>query len=186
MASELIVQTLKGPTSGASANKVIIPSGQTLDASAGTLAPSSGQVISTSIVEINDSQSSANTANTFVDTTMVATFTPSNATSKLYLSISCGGMCEYVNAMALRLKQVIDSTTTYPVLRSRHAFGANSGLMPLPIHLQCLLSPNTTSQITFTLQSRVETADVIRINPNDSGAGSDAQAGTFIIQEIAG
>ena len=37
MASELIVQTLKGPTTGANANKVIIPSGQTLDASAGTV-----------------------------------------------------------------------------------------------------------------------------------------------------
>jgi hypothetical protein len=33
MASELIVQTLKGPTSGANANKVIIPSGQTLEVS---------------------------------------------------------------------------------------------------------------------------------------------------------
>jgi len=35
MASELYVETLKGLTSGANANKVIIPSGQTLDASAG-------------------------------------------------------------------------------------------------------------------------------------------------------
>lgn len=32
MASEITVQTIKGPTSGANANKVIIPSGQTLDA----------------------------------------------------------------------------------------------------------------------------------------------------------
>jgi len=35
MASELYVETLKGLTSGANANKVIIPAGQTLDASAG-------------------------------------------------------------------------------------------------------------------------------------------------------
>ena len=45
MASELIVQTLKGPTSGANANKVIVPSGHTLDASGGTLVPSAGQVV---------------------------------------------------------------------------------------------------------------------------------------------
>ena len=32
MASEITVQTIKGPTSGANANKVIIPSGQTLSA----------------------------------------------------------------------------------------------------------------------------------------------------------
>ena len=31
MASEIIVQTLKGPSSGANANKVIVPSGQTLE-----------------------------------------------------------------------------------------------------------------------------------------------------------
>lgn len=45
MASELIVQTLKGPTSGANANKVIIPSGQTLDASAADLIPAGGQIV---------------------------------------------------------------------------------------------------------------------------------------------
>lgn len=45
MASELIVQTLKGPTSGANANKVLIPSGQTLDVSGGALVPSAGQVV---------------------------------------------------------------------------------------------------------------------------------------------
>ena len=38
MASEIIVQTIKGPTSGANANKIIIPSGQ-------TLVPSAGQIV---------------------------------------------------------------------------------------------------------------------------------------------
>ena len=44
MASELTVQTLKGPTSGGNANKIIIPSGQTLDASNGFTAPA-GHVV---------------------------------------------------------------------------------------------------------------------------------------------
>jgi len=43
--STLTVQTLQAPTSGANANKVLIPSGHTLDASAGTLVPSTGQVL---------------------------------------------------------------------------------------------------------------------------------------------
>jgi len=47
MASELYVETLKGLTSGANANKVIIPSGQTLDASAGGFTPASGQIVQT-------------------------------------------------------------------------------------------------------------------------------------------
>ena len=45
MASELTVQTLRGPTSGANADTVLIPSGQTLDASAATIVPSAGQIV---------------------------------------------------------------------------------------------------------------------------------------------
>lgn len=47
MASELIVQNLKGPASGSNANKVIIPSGHTLDASSG-FTPPTGHVVKTS------------------------------------------------------------------------------------------------------------------------------------------
>lgn len=45
MAGTLTVQNLQGPSSGANANKIIVPSGQTIDASAGTLVPSAGQVV---------------------------------------------------------------------------------------------------------------------------------------------
>jgi hypothetical protein len=47
MVGTLTVQNLQGPTSGANANKVIVPSGQTLDASGGTLVPSAGAVVQT-------------------------------------------------------------------------------------------------------------------------------------------
>ena len=45
MAGTLTVQNLQGPTSGDNANKIIVPSGHTLDASDGTLLPSAGQVV---------------------------------------------------------------------------------------------------------------------------------------------
>ena len=38
--STIKVENLTGLTSGSNANKIIIPSGQTIDASAGTLVPS--------------------------------------------------------------------------------------------------------------------------------------------------
>ena len=44
MAGTLTVQNLQGPASGANANKIIVPSGQTLDTSAGSVIPSSGQI----------------------------------------------------------------------------------------------------------------------------------------------
>ena len=43
--STLHVENLKGLTSGGNANKIIVPSGQTIDASAGTLIPSEGSVV---------------------------------------------------------------------------------------------------------------------------------------------
>ena len=45
MSGTLIVQNLQGPASGANANKIIVPAGQVLDASAGTFTPSAGQII---------------------------------------------------------------------------------------------------------------------------------------------
>ena len=42
--STLHVENLKGLSSGGNANKIIVPSGQELDASAGTLTPSAGAV----------------------------------------------------------------------------------------------------------------------------------------------
>jgi hypothetical protein len=44
MAGTLTVQTLQGPSSGANANKLLIPSGQTLDVSGGTFIPELGQI----------------------------------------------------------------------------------------------------------------------------------------------
>lgn len=45
MAGTLTVQNIEGPSSGANANKIIVPSGQTLDASGGTFTPSADQVV---------------------------------------------------------------------------------------------------------------------------------------------
>jgi hypothetical protein len=63
MASELTVQTLRGPTSGANADTVLIPSGQTLDASAATLVPSSGQIIQTKTVTVSSPSTGSATSN---------------------------------------------------------------------------------------------------------------------------
>ena len=49
--STLQVENLIGQTSGSNANKIIIPSGQTLDASGGTLRPSAGAVVQTKTFE---------------------------------------------------------------------------------------------------------------------------------------
>ena len=88
MASELYVETLKGLTSGANANKVIIPSGQTLDASAGTFTPSSGQVVQC-VQQYNAANSEISTTSTsFVASGLKKTITPQYSDSLIIIQSS--------------------------------------------------------------------------------------------------
>lgn len=85
MASELIVQTLKGPTSGANANKILIPSGQTLDIDAWL--PPAGTLVGYKFELLNGSYNtiSADT-NAVADTGMSITYTPTSATNELIIT----------------------------------------------------------------------------------------------------
>jgi len=64
--STLHVENLKGPTTGSNANKIIVPSGQTLDASGGTITPSSGQIVNVTTVQ-NTSINGSSSSNSFVE-----------------------------------------------------------------------------------------------------------------------
>jgi hypothetical protein len=92
MASEIIVQTLKGPTSGANANKVIIPSGQTLDASAGGFTPAAGQIVQC-VQQYNSANSKvATTSQSYVASGIKKSITPQYSDSLIIIqsSISMG------------------------------------------------------------------------------------------------
>ena len=85
MASEIIVQTIKAPTSGANANKVIIPSGVTLDASGGGLTTPAGHVIQ--VVQAGSSSDvSTSSTNTWTDTNLFVDITPSSSNSKILVT----------------------------------------------------------------------------------------------------
>ena len=70
--STLHVENLKGLSSGGNANKIIVPSGHTIDASAGTLVPSAGHVVQ---VVYNKHTTFDSSADAYVDV-VSATFTP--------------------------------------------------------------------------------------------------------------
>ena len=78
MASELYVETLKGLTSGANANKVIIPSGQTLDIT--DWSPPAGTVLQVASASTT-TEFSINSANNV--NCMQVTFTAKSTNSKL-------------------------------------------------------------------------------------------------------
>lgn len=89
MASEIIVQTIKAPTSGANANKVIIPSGVTLDASGGGLTTPAGHIIQ--VVQATSAANLGNVTSTSfveIDTNLRCTITPKFANSNLLVMFS--------------------------------------------------------------------------------------------------
>ena len=76
MASELIIQTLKGPTSGSNANKIIVPSGQQLHPV--------DHVIKTQLHQWTNNTST--TSSSFVDISGSSfSYTPASASSKLLI-----------------------------------------------------------------------------------------------------
>ena len=82
MASELTVQTIKGPTSGGNANKILVPSGHTL------YAP--GHVIQVAFGEYHTASTAAFNNATFAPmTTAQATITPKFSSSKIL--VHCNG-----------------------------------------------------------------------------------------------
>ena len=88
MAGTLTVQNIEGPSSGANANKVIIPSGQTIDVSSGTLVPSAGAVVQ-QVEYFNDT--SFNTSSTsYVSTLASVVITPKYSNSKMFIQVYGG------------------------------------------------------------------------------------------------
>ena len=96
MASILQVEQIKGPTSGASANTIEIPSGQTLDVN-GTLTGdgsnltgiTTGKVLQ--VVQDTDSTPRDTTSTTFQDTGLSVSITPSSTSSKILIMVSQAG-----------------------------------------------------------------------------------------------
>ena len=176
MASELYVETLKGLTSGANANKVIIPSGQTLDASAGTVVPSGGQIVNIEFQNITSTTNNSTT--TFADFGSVS-YTPILTSSHIYVVWSAYIRTSQDNAAESRavLRTLVDDTQyAYAFEISAYDYG-NSGIW-LHSHYQMLsYKDNTTgSTTTHKLQGRTNSnTDEIGINPNGEGKQSFLQ-----------
>jgi len=145
MASELYVETLKGLTSGANANKVIIPSGQTLDASAGVLTPSSGQVVQVVNGE-RTAWTGAISGSALVDITLNATITPTSSSNSILVIVRLNGV--YCPGTSNRLRVELlrgGSSIAYldDILTNNvDQYGASSSYTYLD-------SPSSTSSLTY-------------------------------------
>ena len=186
MASELTVQTLRGPTSGANADTVLIPSGQTLDASAATLVPSADQIIQ--LKTVKPSAETTFSSASYTDASgFNVTITPKHTNSRIVIRIWAKTVLNNAagsnqSAHDHRLMRGSTEITDGSWMNYYNMAWAPTDHYP-PFTLSCIDEPNTTSAITYQLQGRLYGAanNSWRIN-NGNGGTADA---VMEVMEIA-
>ena len=83
--STIKVENLTGITSGANANKIIVPAGQTLDASAATLVPSAGAVVQVQQFYDATTPHNTSTSTSFAATGIAKSITPKYSNSLIII-----------------------------------------------------------------------------------------------------
>ena len=160
MASEIIVNTIKAPTTGANANKVIIPSGVTLDASGGTILPSAGQIVQEKLSDVGGN--TVFNGSSYADAAGFSiTITPKYSDSKFVISMWAKTAVNNASSNSAHDFRILrDSTTVYSSrwtnYLNRNSYAADS----YPIFMINMVDePNTTSAITYKLQGRLYNGD---------------------------
>ena len=168
MAGTLTVQNLQGPSTGANANKIIIPSGQTLDVSGGTLTPSAGAVVQ---AKIHKWQTATNTSSTsYIDATDSSfSFTPLYDDSLLLISLNmsmnhretvngnASGCAARINYNGAAVDDYSDNYETYAYL----GYDTHFKLSRI-----ASVTSGTTSAVTIKAQIALYTGTDIRHNAN--------------------
>jgi len=170
MASELYVETLKGLTSGDNANKVIIPSGQTLDASAGGFTTPAGHVIQ--VVQTVKTNTETSSSGSYVDSGLSVTITPSSTSSKVLITVSIQIGCNTGSAnVDLRLRNDTAGTnlSSDPRYTDRWPSDGQSAFYCHNLHFEHLDSPSTTSATTYKVQMKTN-GGAFQVNqPSNTG-----------------
>lgn len=169
MASELTVQTLRGPTSGANANKVLIPSSQVLHAP--------GHVIQTIHSESATSYSAV-TSTTYAASGYTAVITPKFSNSKIYIHATWNSNQAAAND-GHKVK-IYRGTTNITTGNGQLSYSAGSGTnnVHTPGSLMEYDSPNTTSSVTYQLYHASQSGGSVRF-------ANDWTPVSFILMEIA-
>ena len=177
--STLHVENLKGLSSGGNANKIIVPSGHTLDASAGTLVPSAGQVVQ-EVIGQTSSYNSTN-SNSFVATNLQATITPKFSNSVINIFVfssaywnSANTNADYINGTVYR-----DSTnigTSGNLLGLYGAYGSSQNYVR-PFVFAAQDSPSSTSALVYKMYIKVT-------NGNNGTVNDDRFENSIVLREI--
>ena len=142
--STLHVENLKGLSSGGNANKIIVPSGQTLTAP--------GHVIQVQNAGWNTSFNTTSTS--FVTTGHSVTITPKFASSKIFLNLAGGSW--YIEAGTAMVTIYRNSTNIGEATGGLAYKQGNQNARYHPHSASAYDSPNTTNAITYTVYIKSE------------------------------
>ena len=155
--STLQVENLIGPTSGSNANKVIMPSGQTLDASNGFIPPA-GHVIQVVSLENTTADSAVVSADYPVASGFKLSITPSSTNSKILVVFTIHAWLDQGSDVNKIGKYGIRLNSQSNTIVSNKRFGANfnNGVavnmdIGASITMTYLDSPNSTSAQEYEL-----------------------------------
>ena len=173
MASELQVTTIRGVPTGANANQILVPSGQTL------YAP--GHVIQ--VLQLVWPTYQQISVNTYTATGLTQSITPKSASSKILVNISVNSGNSGSNAAENAFALYRGSSLIETYERGIFAYDPGGAQVHVDanIFLSLLDSPNTTSATTYTLYGKTSSGN-LRFNDHiSSGFGQS----TMTLMEIA-
>jgi len=139
------------------------------------------------VVQGEHSAEQDTTSATFVSTGLTATITPSSTSSKIYIQVAlaCSGAYEASGGGATAIYRIFDVTNSSALIQTADRVNdyGNSGMFSFSNHaINYLVSPSTTSAVTYRVDHKLADGDASRVF-NDSGGGSK---GTITLMEIAG
>ena len=167
MVGTLTVQNLQGPASGANANKVIIPSGHVLDASAGFV-PEAGAVVQC-VQYYNPITGYEQTASTsMVASSITKTITPKFENSLIIVQSSIAmadPISDYMMSQMYLNGSPMTGSSIYQV-----GYQNSSYVRYAPFVFQGNYTCTTTSPLTFTVYYRSGNGTNVRITHADSSS----------------
>ena len=179
--STLQVENLIGPTSGSNANKVIVPSGQTLYAAGHVI-----QVVGTTATGQTETSSQG-----FVNTASTATITPKFSTSKVLVLHSAGGLfrnhgTDWNTTGVSAIMQLSRNGTATSFSQSRWAYSSVGQFIGINWSFSYLDSPSSTSALTYLVAiGKDNTVGTIGYNDNSGNVSGQPKLATLTLMEIA-
>jgi len=136
------------------------------------------------VVSVSDTTSTAITSvDTYIDSGLQLSITPSSTSSKILLIVDLAGQRKNSEETIVRILQTAPTSST--VFERSQGYSETTSWTSNYLGCSVMLSPSTTSQLTYKYQVRKGNNELFQISPTASGI-TNLSSNNFIAMEIAG